>query len=161
MLKEERWLSIVFQHWNVAYFEAILSAAADSGAELKAAVAQIGDPIWSMHKKKNQESVLAGELILTFHKTGVQRRLAASADLDLGGTIRRILASADANGVYGEDLFNQIVIEAWNKNAMGSLSVTKDEFARVIEDLGWRYDSIHHFWAKGNQAPASLFEGLA
>ena len=32
MLKNERWLSIVFQHWNVAYFEAILSAAAESGA---------------------------------------------------------------------------------------------------------------------------------
>src|SRR5206468_1069957 len=74
MLKNDRWLSIVFQHWNIAYFEAILSAATESGAELKAAVAQVGDPIWSMHKKKNRESVLAGEMILTFRKTGVRRR---------------------------------------------------------------------------------------
>jgi 16S rRNA G966 N2-methylase RsmD len=160
MLKKERWLSIVFQHWNVAYFEAILSAAAESGAELKAAVAQIGDPIWSMHKKKNKESVLAGEMILTFHKTGVKRRFEVRTDLDLGGTIRRILDSADSNGVYGEYLFNQIVIEAWNKSAIGSLSITKDEFAQVIEDLGWHYDPIHHYWAKGNKARASLFDGL-
>ena len=59
MLKQNRWLSVVFQHWNVAYFEAILVSAADAGAELKAAVSQIGDPIWSMHKKKSNESVLA------------------------------------------------------------------------------------------------------
>jgi adenine-specific DNA methylase len=30
-LKQDRWLSVVFQHWNTNYFEAILSAAADEG----------------------------------------------------------------------------------------------------------------------------------
>jgi len=59
MLKTNRWFSIVFQHWNVSYFEAILNSAHDSGAELKAAISQVGDPIWSMHKKKMKESVLA------------------------------------------------------------------------------------------------------
>ncbi len=160
MLKSERWLSIVFQHWNVAYFEAILSAAAESGAELKAAVAQVGDPIWSMHKKKNKESVLAGEMILTFHKTGLRRRLKANNSFDLAGAIHRILVDADSNGVYGEHLFNQIVIEAWNKGAIGSLSITKDEFTQVIEDLGWHYDASHHYWFKGNKVPASLFDSL-
>jgi DNA modification methylase len=35
MLKDGRWLSIVFQHWNVEYFDAILTAAQESDAELK------------------------------------------------------------------------------------------------------------------------------
>lgn len=52
MLKKGRWLSLVFQHWNIAYFNAILSGAAEAGAELKAAISQVGDPIWSMHKKR-------------------------------------------------------------------------------------------------------------
>ena len=160
MLKNERWLSIVFQHWNVAYFETILSAAAESGAELKAAVAQVGDPIWSMHKKKNKESVLAGEMILTFHKSGARRRLESGNNFDLAGTISRVLRDADSNAVYGEQLFNQIVIEAWNKGAIDSLSITKDEFTQVIEDLGWHYDTSHHYWLKGNQIPISLFDGL-
>jgi len=56
MLKQGRWLSVVFQHWNIAYFEAILTAAARAGAELKAAVSQVRDPIWSMHKKKKRIS---------------------------------------------------------------------------------------------------------
>ncbi len=48
MLKKGRWLSIVFQHWNICYFEAILTGAAEAGAELRAAISQVGDPIWSI-----------------------------------------------------------------------------------------------------------------
>jgi len=42
MLKKGHWLSIVFQHWNIAYFSAILSTAAETGAALKAAISQVG-----------------------------------------------------------------------------------------------------------------------
>jgi len=160
MLKNERWLSIVFQHWNVAYFEAILSAAAESGAELKAAVAQVGDPIWSMHKKKNKESVLAGEMILTFHKTGARRRYERRNGFDLAETIRRILSGSDSNTVYGEYLFNRVVIDAWDRGAIGSLTITRDEFTQVIESLGWHYDPQRHYWTKGNKAQASLFDSI-
>lgn len=160
MLKNERWLSIVFQHWNVAYFEAILSAAAQSGAELKAAVAQVGDPIWSMHKKKNKESVLAGEMILTFRKTGVRRSFEKRNGFDLAETIRGILAASDSNIVYGEYLFNRVVIDAWNKGAIGSLTIPRNEFTEVIESLGWQYDPQRHYWSKGNKAQNSLFDGL-
>jgi 16S rRNA G966 N2-methylase RsmD len=160
MLKDERWLSIVFQHWNVAYFEAILSAAAESGAELKAAVAQVGDPIWSMHKKKNGEFVLAGEMILTFHKTGVRRDYKKAKRFDLATAIQKILSDSDSNTVYGEYLFNRVVIDAWNKGAIGSLTVTRDEFTQVIEDLGWHYDLQHHYWSKGEKEQASLFDEI-
>jgi len=160
MLKNERWLSIVFQHWNVAYFEAILSAAAESGAELKAAVAQVGDPIWSMHKKKNRESVLAGEMILTFRKTGVRRDYEKRNGFELAETIRGILSGLNSDIVYGEYLFNRVVIDAWNKGAIGSLTVTKNEFAQVIENLGWHYDPKRHYWSKGNKTQDSLFDGL-
>src|SRR5437667_6199473 len=68
LLRPDRWFSIVFQHWDVSYFAAILDTASECGAELKAAITQTGDVIWSMHKKKNSASVLAGEMILTFYK---------------------------------------------------------------------------------------------
>jgi DNA modification methylase len=160
MLKKERWLSAVFQHWNVAYFEAILSAAAESGADLKAAVAQVGDPIWSMHKKKNSESVLAGEMILTFQKTGVGRRHAKKNGFDLAETISATLSGLDSNIMYGEYLFNRVVIDAWNNGAIGSLTVTKDEFTELIESHGWHYDPQHHYWSKQNKAQVSLFDNL-
>lgn len=160
MLKDERWLSVVFQHWNVAYFEAILSAAAESGAELKAAVAQIGDPIWSMHKKKNKESVLAGEMILTFHKTGARRRYERRNEFNLAETIRKILSGLNSDTVYGEYLFNRVVIEAWNKGSIGSLTVTKDEFTQLIESLGWHYDPQRHYWSNGYKVQAPLFDNI-
>ncbi|MBI4785725.1 MAG: hypothetical protein HY782_01590 [Chloroflexi bacterium] len=160
MLKNERWLSIVFQHWNVAYFEAILSGAADSGAELKAAVPQVGDPIWSMHKKKNGETVLAGEMILTFQKTGARSSHEKRNGFDLAETIHKILSGSDSNIVYGEYLFNRVVIDAWNKGAIGALTATRGEFTQLIENLGWRYDPQRHYWSKSKNAQASLFDDL-
>jgi len=68
LLRPDRWFSIVFQHWDLSYFRTILETASECGAELKAAITQTGDVIWSMHKKKNSASVLAGEMILTFYK---------------------------------------------------------------------------------------------
>jgi len=68
LLRPDRWFSIVFQHWELGYFATILETASDCGAELKAAITQTGDVIWSMHKKKNSASVLAGEIIITFDK---------------------------------------------------------------------------------------------
>jgi len=45
LLKPDRWFSVVFQHWDVAYFEAILQSATNAGAELRAATTQTGDVV--------------------------------------------------------------------------------------------------------------------
>ena len=156
MLKEGRWLSVVFQHWNVAYFEAILTSAAEAGAELKAAVSQIGDPIWSMHKKKRNESVLAGELILTFYKTGTPQPIAKSSNFDVSRAVGEILASSPPQ-VYGESLFNRIVIEAWRKSAIRALDISKTDFIRIVRQHGWHYDENHHYWVKESDPRATLF----
>lgn len=155
MLRPGRWLSLVFQHWNVAYFEAILSAAAESGAELRAAVSQIGDPIWSMHKKKNG-SVLAGELILTFHKTGVRKPAIKAGTFDVDKVLHEVLESLPANKIYGEYLFNRIIIEAWKHSAIHSLNISKADFIELLERAGWHYDERNHYWVK--QKPELLFD---
>lgn len=158
MLKQGRWLSIVFQHWNTSYFEAILSSATESGAELRAAVSQVGDPIWSMHKKKNKDSVLAGELILTFFKTGKAARPKKIGAFDLTRAVEAILSEADEGHIYGEYLFNKLVIQAWKASAIQSLKISKDEFASLLEERGWHYDPINHSWTTDRQASELLFE---
>jgi adenine-specific DNA methylase len=158
MLKKGRWLSVVFQHWNIAYFEAILSAAAEAGAELRAAIPQIGDPIWSMHKKKNKESVLAGEMILTFHKTGATRYAQNGAHFDLGETVQKILSKTTGHYFYGESLFNQVVVQAWKTGAINALATSKDEFTELIKNLGWQYDPQHHYWSKQEKLQPTLFD---
>jgi 16S rRNA G966 N2-methylase RsmD len=150
MLKRGGWLSVVFQHWKVSYFEAILTGAAEAGAELRAAISQVGDPIWSMHKKKGNQSVLAGELILTFQKSGKAHRARNGGHLDVEATVQRILESCP-DVVYGEQLFNRLVIEAWNESAIASLNVSKGEFAKMLEQLGWHYDDRRHLWARASE----------
>jgi predicted RNA methylase len=150
MLRDNRWLSIVFQHWNISYFEAILSAADESGAELKAAISQIGDPIWSMHKKKGKESVLAGEAILTFFKG---KKTAKSKKTDNNATIdelfNQVLSRLNGNEIYGEYLFNLLVIESWKYQRINRLDISKEKLSELLKDRGWAYNDDKHCWTKG------------
>jgi DNA modification methylase len=149
MLKKGRWLSIVFQHWNTAYFEAILSSASAAGAELRAAVSQVGDPIWSMHKKKSNQSVLAGELIISFYKSGKPKRVAhRNGDFNVSEALGRILSNTSSNKIYGEYLFNRVVMEAWEHSAINSLNITKTDFISLIEQHDWHYDENNYYWVK-------------
>lgn len=149
LLKRDRWLSVVFQHWNTAYFDAILSSAAEGGADLRAAVPQVGDTIWSMHKKKGNESVLAGELILTFCKTGIPIELGRhSVGFDVDSAMSDILSAVEGRVMYGEDLFNKLILRAWKHRAIASLHITKNDFNDVIKKHGWQYDETRHYWVR-------------
>ena len=156
MLKQGRWMSVVFQHWKVAYFDAILTSASHCGAELRAAISQVGDPIWSMHKKKRNESVLAGELILTFYKTGEPCRVHRNGDFDVSQSIGEILAS-NRTHIFGESLFNRVVLEAWNKSAIGALDISKTDFIEIVKKHGWHYDEKNHYWVRDTKSQQSLF----
>ncbi len=152
MLKRNRWLSVVFQHWNVRYFAAILDEATEAGAELRAAVTQIGDTIWSMHKKKNKERVLAGEMILSFcngHTASMPSHVhRQSPGLTIEALLDETLAevSPDGRPFAGEVLFNQMILKAWKRGALASLDVTREDFAQVLTSKGWRYNAARHQW---------------
>lgn len=160
MLKPKRWLSVVFQHWNLNYFEAILSAATEEGAELKAAVSQIGDPIWSMHKKKNRETVLAGEFILTFYKSGQHKTRSQASAFSVHDALQRILAEETGQTMYSEAVFNKLIIAAWENSSLQSLNIGKDEFISMIESHGWSYNIDNHFWTKTQRVEPSLFTNI-
>jgi hypothetical protein len=149
MLKPGRWLSVVFQHWNTAYFDAILTSAAESGADLRAAIPQVGDTIWSMHKKKGNESVLAGELILTFYKTGRPKRTARMQyGFDSEAAISRILGDTNSQAVYGEHIFNELILTAWREGSIRSIDLSKDDFNEMIKRHGWQYEEEKHRWVR-------------
>lgn len=156
LLKSQRWLSIVFQHWSTAYFDAILTAAADAGGDLRAAISQIGDPIWSMHKKKNKQSVLAGELILTFLKTGKPKTVDAEKPYDVEAAISRILRETPGGMVYGEYLLNRIVVDAWQSGALGTLDMDRSDFVDMMTRHGWAYDERAHLWRHGDTVSVPL-----
>lgn len=159
MLKPNRWISIVFQHWNTRYFEAILEEAAKFGASLKATVTQIGDTIWSMHKKKNEEKILAGEMILTFLNDGKgqmpDRRNSAIPTIDelVDEALSEI--SPDRRPFAGELLFNQIVLKAWTRGALQTLGLTRESFSEVLKSKGWHYNRVRHQWFSAEEGVPS------
>ncbi len=156
LLKPKRWLSVVFQHWSTVYFDTILTAAAEAGGDLRAAISQIGDPVWSMHKKKGKQSVLAGELILTFLRTDKAKTVDAKKPFDVEAAIARILDDTPNGMVYGEYLLNRIVVDAWRSGALGSLDIDRTEFAGMMERQGWSYDGRAHQWRHANVTSGPL-----
>lgn len=166
LLKGDRWFSIVFQHWDLSYFATILETASACGAELKAAITQTGDVIWSMHKKKNSESVLAGEMILTFYypAKAAKKRAAPPATLDNPAQVLcEVFDTCLKNGTESftsEALFNRIVLELWQRRALGCLSLDRREFASRLADRGWSYNPRQHVWSRGARKVEveSLFE---
>jgi DNA modification methylase len=156
MLKKGRWFSVVFQHWNISYFEAILRAATEHGAELKGAVSQVGDPIWSMHKKKSNQSVLAGEMILTFFNSEAAR-IRRDPSFKVADALHKILTQTSAEYIYGEQIFNELVISAWRAGGIDSLKLTRDEFLFLLKEEGWSYDQRKHYWTKTAGPAVSLF----
>ncbi|HUG93603.1 MAG TPA: DNA methyltransferase [Planctomycetaceae bacterium] len=154
LLKPDRWMSVVFQHWDVSYFETILRTVTDSGAELRAAITQTEDVIWSMHKKKNSTSVLGGEMILTFYKPERVRAVAAGdgrqpefndAPRVLEQAVDECLSGAAGEFTH-EALFNRMLMELWKRNALSCLRLGRAEFAGQLESRGWTYDAARHRW---------------
>ena len=155
VLKPDRWFSVVFQHWDVRYFETILRTATGCGAELRAAVTQEREVIWSMHKKKNRESVLAGEMILTFYKGAGEMRDPETREAQpclLHELLDTILRNDPADEMTSQSLFNRLVLAAWQRQSLSQLSVPREAFSRELQARGWAYDERRHVWRKRTPA---------
>jgi adenine-specific DNA methylase len=167
LLRPDRWLSIAFQHWDLSYFSTILEAVTECGGELRAAITQTGDVIWSMHKKKNSASVLAGEMILTFYKPrrarAAKKHPGKVVDKDRGSVLSDVFDVCLGNGTHtftSEALFNRLVIELWRRRALNCLSLDRHEFARELKVRGWTYDTRTHRWSKRGLAERSVQPSL-
>jgi 16S rRNA G966 N2-methylase RsmD len=172
LLKPDRWFSVVFQHWDTSYFATILETASEHGAELKAAITQTGDVIWSMHKKKNSASVLAGEMILTFYKPAQRSAKSSKAGpakpprrqtetASPGEVLSKVFDDCLRNGAAvftSEALFNRLVIELWHRRALGCLELNREEFVRQLEQRGWRYSTRTHSWSRADYPKKPLGE---
>ncbi|MDD4890393.1 MAG: DNA methyltransferase [Phycisphaerae bacterium] len=169
LLRPDRWLSVVFQHWDLSYFATILETADECGAELKTAITQTGDVIWSMHKKKNSASVIAGEMIITFYKPAKARRAARRPAVIAAPDPREVLSETfdlclgnGRSSFTNETLFNKLIVELWHRRALGCLHLDREEFVSRLSASGWHYNSRTHLWSRAEQAsadPATLFGG--
>ena len=151
---------------DTTYFATILETADACGAELKAAITQTGDVIWSMHKKKNSASVLAGEMTLTFYKPAKARKKTKPVENSKAADTAAMLADVfdaclnnGATSFASEALFNRLVIELWRRRALSCLSLNREEFAKQLERRGWSYSTQTHSWSKAGY-PKKVFADM-
>jgi hypothetical protein len=116
-----------------------------------------------MHKKKNSASVIAGEMIITFYKPSQPRIGAASppptAHRDAGSTLSDVFDFCLANeseSFTNEALLNRLVVELWNRQALGCLALDRREFAERLTERKWAYDARRHVWKKSDAPPPAV-----
>lgn len=157
LLRPDRWLTVVFQHWDVSYFQVILDAVEEEGGILKAAITHDKDVIWSMHKKKNVESVLGGEMLLTFYKPKEPARLIREGNKSISfeELLDEYLPGLPATGFRTESLFNKLTIGAWKNQSLQNLAVDAERVGQALRQRGWEYDFQQHIWRKNTSAATS------
>jgi DNA methylase len=151
MLKDNCFLSIVFQHKDVRYFEAILDSAFDAKCELVASVPQGTGTIWSMHKKKGVHAVIAGEFILTFQKKKnqiVPRKNTVKKFDDLLSDYFN--EKKTCSELSEEEIFNDLIVLCWSDRLLHELNYSALDIPQRLKDLGFQYDSKNHKWAKSS-----------
>jgi len=108
-----------------------------------------------MHKKKNAESVLSGEFIITFQKTahGQAQLHFPKSGFDLERELNLALVEeTHKDHVFGEAILNRLVIRAWRAGAIEKLAISKAAFSALLESRGWTYHETRHFWTKTSDA---------
>jgi hypothetical protein len=111
-----------------------------------------------MHKKKNSESVLAGEMIITFYKPAkaVKKRKPSSQSphgesVDVLSEVFEACLSNGNTSFTSEALFNRLIIEMWQRRALDCLAMDRREFAGRLRQRGWSYNTHTHLWTKGRE----------
>lgn len=128
ILKWNGWLSIVFAHKDLSYWNVLIDAAQSAGLEYANTVVQASfQP--SRHKRANPLSVLSGELILNLQKKRHPRQIQFERS---HGDVREILreqikslVSQQGHGLTTEDIYNQLVPRLLERGLLNTLQNTR------------------------------------
>lgn len=157
LLKDDRCFSVVFQHKNVKYFEAILDAALESNSKLIASIPQGAGTVWSMHKKKGKHSVIAGEFILTFQKSKVKIHLTKTHNISLDELVSEYLGNKKETEILSEEeIFNDLIVLCWQRGLTHELSFTTLDIPQKLSESGFSYDTKNHTWKKTEQSKIQM-----
>jgi DNA modification methylase len=149
MLKEEAWLSLVFEHRDTSLYSAIMDKTEQAGLHYVNTVGQVLEVVWSMHKKKNQMNVLSGELILNFRKTAHARRPQPAAQpVDVKRLITEVASQEirSHRGASTEGIFNRLMVRLIDSKEISHQAFTLDEVLNQLANAGFEFDPESGRW---------------
>ena len=149
VLKYDRWMSLVFAHKDTAYWNAIVRGAERAGFEYVNTVPQNPQTIWSMHKKKNPLTVLAGNLILNFKKTRNPRTIAitnvgADAVQVMKNTAELIIVRNNGSATT-DQIVNEIIIKLLENGLLTEVKTKVGDIAPLLQEY-FVFHEIDESW---------------
>jgi len=128
VLKWNGWLSIVFAHKDLSYWNVLIEAAQSEGLEYANTVVQASfQP--SRHKRAHPLSVLSGELILNLQKKRHPHHIRFD---HANGNVHEILSeqikelvALQEQGLTTEDIYNQLVPRLLERGLLNALQNTR------------------------------------
>lgn len=137
VLKQNRWLSIVFAHKDPSYWDTIIKSCQNAGFEYINTAVQPVSVIWSMHKKKNPLKVLSGELVLNFRKVKNPKTIAITK---LGTTVFQIIKNSAEltivrnQGASTEQIYNDLIPKLLEAGILGQVRKEITDITPLLKD---------------------------
>lgn len=149
VLKWNSWLSIVFAHKDLSYWNVLIEAAQDAGFEYANSVVQESFQ-FSRHKRANPLSVLSGELILNLQKKKRARRIkfnkASTNGHEVVLDLVKELVSLHEEGLTTEDIYNQLIPRLLERGMLKADSKSNLlQLDKLLTD-GFYFDEIASRW---------------
>jgi hypothetical protein len=149
VLKYDRWLSLVFAHKDASYWNAIVEGAKDAGFKYVNTVPQSPQTIWSVHKKKNPTTVLAGNLILNFRKTTTPTSIAitnvGSDAVQIMKNTAEVVMVRNGGSATTDEVINEIVVKLLENGLLGEVKTKIGDIAPILQEH-FLFSEIDELW---------------
>lgn len=149
VLKFDRWMSVVFAHKDVSYWNAIVNGAKRAGFEYVNSVPQSPQTVWSMHKKKNPLKVLAGNMILTFRKTTRPTSVAVSfvgADaVEIMKNTAELVIVRNEGSATTDQVIHEIVVKLLENGLLREVKTKVGDIAPLLQEY-FVFNEIDETW---------------
>lgn len=116
VLKDDKWLSCVFAHKKLEFWNVIVESCEETGLELKGSVYQPTNNS-SIHYKKNKANVLCSQRIVNFRKTNVKSVKQKPDDLK-EYIIREMQLACSTNGAPVDMIYQKVLDQLLHNNTL-------------------------------------------
>lgn len=147
VLKPRGWMSLVFAHRDVTYWDALVDACVSAGFDYRNTVVQPVGVVWSMHKKKNPLRVLSGELVLNFRKIKVRRSRRSHNDPAPLNTVRSVAERVivERIGATTEELHHAVIPALLETGGLAAFGRDHGDLTPVLEEC-FQFDKPSGKW---------------
>lgn len=143
VLKDGRWMSVVFHHKELKLWYAVVNSCKDAGFDYINAVSQPIHPMPTMHKIQSPLRTLAGELIINFKKSKerIGQRCIIKTDVKnlILNTAERLIVKN--HGATTDDIYHAIIPELLDANLIDlAVKEVNDITPLLKKEFFYKYD---------------------